>query len=302
MLRGWSARKHAFGTALLSGMAWLLPILPRWPHLVVANLHILTHRGDYGTGGAGLPAPATLWQNMVLDNFYAPEMLLSLELFALVLIAARWRKRALPFQFQRGLVVCGAIVAATMFLVAKQPRETYFVPAYAFAALGVALIVHVVLEYLPRRRLVAGAVGLLLAIKAVYAQELHTSHENDNWRADQQVMAKAFEGGCLVVPYYFVDWQVWDLYFAVAYDHRFAARLARLYPDFIAYDVGEHRFADFAGPLSPLQASRRFAREKCVRLWGVPWQTGFGLSPDTLTLIQRSHYHAVYALKAVPQD
>src|SRR6185437_4791146 len=245
--------------------------------------------------GAGLPPLHTLWQNMVLNNSYAPEMSLALELFALVLLGARWRKIKLPHSFQRTLLVSGAIIAATILLVAKQPREAYFIPAFAFAGLGLALILFLALENLRHRRTVTVVAGLLLVLNAVYAQQIHTVHENDNWRADAQIMARAMDSGCLVVPYYFVDWPQWDLYFADP-DHRFAPALARLYPDFVTYDVGAKTFASFAGALSPDQAARRFAKEKCVRLWGQIWQRDFGLAPSALTLIQRSQYHAVYAL------
>jgi hypothetical protein len=96
-----------------------------------------------------------------------------------------------------------------------------------------------------------------------------------------------------VAPYYFVDQPQWDLYFADS-DLAFAADLKRLYPRFVAYDVGLKRFADFGGPLTPAEAATRFAQEKCVMLLGLTWRAEYGLDPGQLLRVDGTSYHALY--------
>lgn len=286
-------RSHALGAAALALALFLAPIWQRWPHLIVTNLHILSHQGDYGTGGAGLPSLAALKSNLILDLHYAPEVFFALELTAVLLIGVRLARYRLADARLRALSVCAAILAAAIVLYAKQPREAYFVPALPFAGLAIALVVDLVLKVTKLAARWRVAAVLLLALEAAYAQELHASHIGDDWRAQAGLLARAARTPCLVAPYYFVDQPQWDLYFADS-DFAFAADLKRLYPRFVAYDVGLKRFASFAGPMTPAEAAARFASEKCVMLLGLTWRPEYGLAPSQLQRVDGTTYHALY--------
>ncbi len=63
-LPSWRAMQRASIACAIAVPVFLLPILPRWHQMVQNFFHILTHRGNYGAGGAGfrrLPNCSRTW-------------------------------------------------------------------------------------------------------------------------------------------------------------------------------------------------------------------------------------------------
>lgn len=297
-LRTGRAKAIAAATFSIAALFFLAPIFPHLVQMMAKDWHILTHRGDYGSGAAGAPSVGELWQNAIRLWNSLPELFWAPLLFCALPLIARQRNRPLPYNFERIFLVCAAIILSGILLVAKQPRPYYLIPTLAFLGLGIAMAAVLLLRRIRLRSWVtAGFIGLL-GVEAFHAQVVRARAEATEWKDEEALLARTTRSGCLLVPYYAVDLPQWDLYFGNDMTgDRFGGRLAKLYPDFVTYHIFRKQFSTFALLLTPEAAAKRFAREKCVQLIGIPWQDSFGLPTSALVRVDGSQLHAVYRLK-----
>jgi hypothetical protein len=299
-LRTSRAKRRAFLACAAAGVFFLLPILGRARGMLRNYWHLFTHQGDYGTGGAGAPSLHTIWQNIVLLEQQVTGMFLCLALFVLIPVGARLLGKQIPKSLEHLLFLSASVILFSILLVSKQPRAYYLIPALAFMALGNAVIAHLLLKRIPLASMFAAAGVVIFGTVAFAAMLPGINVEAADWQADKALISRAQQSGCLVVSYYIVELPEWELYFGNLYTNgrEFTPRLEKLYPDFVTYNGGPKRFETFSGILSPAQATQRFAREKCVYMIGLPWQTQFGISPKALDLVAQSRGGiALYSLR-----
>ncbi len=71
--------------------------------------------------------------------------------------------------------------------------------------------------------------------------------------------------------------------------------LARLYPDFIAYNTGSKLFETFDRTLTQEQAFKLFSRQKCVDFLGGKWAKDYGIPASSFRFITHGRGTYLYA-------
>jgi len=261
-LEGSAARWRALKAATITAIVLMLPAGPHVFGMLRRFIHIGTHRGNYGTGQAGLPSAGELWTNLQALAQGAPEAFLWLGTFVSVLVAFRLLHERMPGHFQRAWTVAALVVLGGILLVSRQPHPYYLTPTLPFIALGVTLLAALVLKGRPLRWAGLAVAALLVAWASdkTSAEYFATNHRLQDEVADR---------GCLMVPYYGADNAQYNLFFGNdTGGDTFSDRLSRLYPNFLTYSIVSKKFMTFGRELDKQEALSHFRNEKCVELVG----------------------------------
>jgi len=300
-LRSWEDRKAALRTCGIAAIIFLLPIFPRWPAMIWNYLHILTHRGDYGSGEAGTPAISDLLANLRVLQETVPEIFTSLALCTAV--PAGQRLTSLPpssRNLMRALLVCTSMFCAALLMVAKQPHPYYLLPEMAFVCLSNAIVVSLLFgsTKIPMW-LRMSSIALLLAFLAAQAiryESRFTQADSTEASAQRYAVTRAAQRGCQTVFYYGANQTEFNLFFGNVTSGRiFGDRLARLYPDFIAYNTGSKLFETFNTTLPQKAAFERFSHLRCVDFLGGKWDSDFGIPASSFKYIANDAGAHLYA-------
>lgn len=287
----------AAASAVLAGFVCTLPVAGKYGGIIGYNWRMLTHIGPWGTGAQGV-LPSQYWTT--LRDLYStvPEVYLSFTLcLALALLIRIGAIRSEKFALTRLFVVLAVVMAAQIAMVAKQGQVHYLVPVAATVCLANAAACFLLLQGGITRR----ASGLILVLALVAhglwhggRDALRVAHANGAQRRDNNaVQDRLAAADCKIVYAYENQTIPYKLFFGDHFaDANYISSLHRLYPNVIFYNEPKRLFDTAEGILDSAQANEWVGRQKCVYLVASPMERftpeSFGISPDYLTLIDRS--------------
>jgi hypothetical protein len=265
--------------------------------LLHSYLHILIHRGDYGSGGAGAPSLPELLANLQ-DLWGAdPELFLGPALFVATILVCRMQARPLPRNLARALLLCTAVICAGLLMTAKQPHPYYLTPVAAFLCLGNALVAALLFRNWPNWARVA-----LVAVLAMFALQIQSrlarSYAAGDPKAYDDLTAVEADRGCFTIVSYGTLNPQFSLFFgSMSSGQRYADRLAHLYPDFLAYKTDTGTFETFSQQLSRDTVEKRLSAKKCADLMGSAWHPQYGIDGRFLKIVAQSGGVYLYELQ-----
>jgi hypothetical protein len=201
------------------------------------------------------------------------------------------------------------VMFAQIAIVAKQGQSYYLAPVSALVCLANGGIAYLLLQGKIGRRLLGGAMVLAFvthglwyggrpAVSAVYAEGA-ARHED---MALQQRLATT---GCKVVYAYESQTIPYKLFFGANFaGQQYLIQLHRHYSDVVFYVENGQYFDTSTAILDAAEANAWVGRQNCVYLVSSPMERftpeSFGISPQHLTLIDRSPHGRVAIYKIEP--
>jgi hypothetical protein len=243
--------KTAFAlAAAVSFIFFTLLIARSYLKFVAWIWNIAVHSESYGEGPVGLPSVYTL-AGRGLAIIEAEPLTFAIAAASLLLVGFMYL-RACHARLEgaaRFILLTLAVLAVQMLATMKHFELRYTVPALAASAVSssVALVAIGAI----RERLSAIAFVVMLAIATPKLTMNLNRFLADSYAADQIENAKIVEMGSTtcgrIIPYYRSSSQQYALSFGNGFvGSRFSADLARLYPDFISYDIWNSTFETFS--------------------------------------------------------
>ncbi len=290
----------------------LVPIYPRLWSTGQWFTSLLTHRGQYGSGDAGFPTPATLLKNTVGQAHGEPWLFIFLALYAGLLFAEVIRPGAIGGSpIRRVLFFGSAAIALGVLMVAKHPAPHYIVPVLTVTALLNASIFSCYVlgasKVVGVSQTVAVAFGFILAGSASYGFCRALI-----WVAEQGAYVDSVKA-LLLKDNDLRPCEIIGMYrssvpeFALTFGDSFAAAaqggvLQELHPNLIAFNIYTGQF------LSPTNADKltyvkdRLRHNGCLILQGtkLTTTTGFGLAGLSLQEIGTGAKEVLYRLGLDP--
>jgi hypothetical protein len=212
---------------------------------------IAIHSGMYGTGPVGLPSASTLAHNglMIIGTEPLAFAMAASSLLLVGFIYLRARNPGLEAA-ARFILLSQATLVVQLLVTMKHPFLRYTVPALAASAVSSSIALAAVGAV--RARLNAFGFVAVLAMAAPQMTMNLNQYMTDSYAKIRIENAKLVEMGSAtcarIIPYYESSSQPYALSFGNTWaDGLFNADLARLYPNFITYDVWTTAFETFSG-------------------------------------------------------
>lgn len=300
VLRGTETRKIASAACLLAAVIMTLPVAPHYLEMTLWYIGLFTHQGGYGSGAVGVPGISVLMADAGTLVAAMPETFACLILYGFVILLRPKGGSPLSGNAVRVLIFCILFVAANLLAVLKQPEVRYTIPTVPFLCLGNAIVARYFFQAWGRTAILAALVML-----GLWTGSARTEHMRGVREANEPVLRKVAESGCLPAYYYSVNNIQFNLYFGNGWTHYvFKDELARLYPDFVSFHNGTGTFENYSGPMTGQEVRTLLARRKCIYLVGSPIARvgDLGVPQRFLSLVAQSsggprEAIAVYALK-----
>ncbi len=273
---GWRDKILFLVVSVGAFLVWTIPIFSRYPYLWQWASGILTHTGIHGAGGAGFIDLKSFFMNfLVIARQQGAVVFLALAGLGWAAARAIGRK-ADRATFFLAATACGILLQ--FMAVAKHPGVHYLVPGLGLSG---AFFVFLYLQRpLPARwkKVLAGAIFITVAAGTAQALVYRTQLEGytrDVMAFHARVREKY--NACVVIPYYGASGQDVALSFGDGsyMVPRFAAEMARLYPDSIFLHLWSARIMAFDFK-ARLWSDDLLAQSRCVVLDGIdydfsPW-------------------------------
>jgi len=298
------------GAVMLFVILFTLPVAGRYGEIFGYNWRMLTHTGRYGLGEQAMIAPTQYLANVRDLYWSAPEIYISLTLcLILSLLVSIGAIRSEKFDMRRLLIVSAIVMSAQIAIVAKQAQGYYLAPASAFVCLANGGISYLLLRGGIGRRMLGVAIILAFvthglwygARPAVGAISAEGAARHEDVALQQRLATTA----CKVVYAYESQTIPYKLFFGDIFaGHRYLALVHRHYPDVVFYLENRQYFDTATGILNAAEANAWVGRQNCVYLVSSPMERftpeSFGISPQHLTLIDRSQHGRVAIYKMEP--
>jgi hypothetical protein len=260
LLPSWRDRLRFTGAAAVAGVVFLIPILGRLPLFWTWVTALVTHKGMYGGGDAGVPTIPELMTSAL--RILSVEMFLPAAILALFVFALFLRKLRKP------LLLAALCCTVQLVIVIKHPGGArYLIPAFAVVAFGLALtVVHggravrwatagmLLFSLYPNWRILSLWVEKQRAVNTAHAQM-------------QRVIAKT--GNCQLIGFYLSSDPVSSLLFADEYTKGLHAPLLEsVYPNAVRYNTWAGTFHGWAGVDRKTWLLDQLRSGKCVFMQG----------------------------------
>ena len=290
-------RKIALVTAALAALAITLPIASRYRLMLAWWESLAVHRGIYGEGEVGLPTTAQFGTSLLdllgTNPEYSVALIASL---GLAILQARSR---------RIFLICAAVIAVQLVVVAKHPNERYLLQhpndRYLLPAM-VAVVLATAAAVAFAHRVIASTVAAAVIAVGIW----HAANFALPWfrarvesrKDNAALLDQMASSGCLLAVYYDANAsQEFKLAFGDMFaGFLYASELSKLYPNFLHYDFGLQRFQTFGSTLEPAEADHRLAAAPCVDFAGSPLERLKGVSSSAWLLIARTNYDLLNSL------
>jgi hypothetical protein len=260
-----------------------LPIVPNYLNFARWIKQIAIHSEKYGSGPVGLPSASTLADNG-LTIIGAEPLAFAMAAASLLLVGFIYLRARNPRLegASRFILLTQATLVVQLLMTMKHFELRYMVPALAASAVSGSIALAAIGAVRPR--LSAFGFVVVLAIAAPQMAMNLNHYMTDSYATDRIENDKLVEMGsetcARIIPYYRSSSQPYALFFGNAFvgglGGPFAADLARLYPNFMSYNVWFHDFETFS------------ASYNASELAGVPHSKSFCLS-GTTELPYRGH-------------
>jgi hypothetical protein len=269
---------------------------------------MLTHTGRWFSGAQGMMPLSqyltNLWDLYGSESAIFIGVALCLILSVLVSIGA---VRSEKLEIRRLLVVSAVVMFAQIAIVAKLNQAYYLAPVFGLLCLANGGIAYLLLQGGIGRRLVGSAMVLAFVAHGLrygafsVVDPIHA--QGAAQREDIALQQRVATSACKIVNAYESQTIQFKLLFGDNFaGHQYLPLLHKHYPDLIIYVENGRYFDTASGILDAAAADAWVGRQNCVYLLGSPERftpEAFGISPQHLTLIERSQHgrDAVYKIE-----
>jgi hypothetical protein len=297
LLRDRTALLYVVGASVVAFFILILPAITLLPGMIKYFFYFFTHNGGAGSGAAGVPPAGVLLANFRTLLVPGAGLLATLAICGglLVFRAATTRTND---GFNRLFLLSACTILVQFALVVRNPGDRYLEPAYAVTALVYPAMLYLALSQPSLRRQVAcAAISVVLTLIGAHAIRTTTLWLADAYAAardDKALLEQADASGCTIIPYYDAPTLKYRLVFGNGTSGlRHSEALSKLYPDFISYNNGRHRFETFTDVLEPEPALKILHAQKCIYLLGSALERfagEFWISPERMIPVARTYH------------
>jgi hypothetical protein len=237
---------------LLFCSIFLIPVWPRFNHMVAWFARFVTHTGTYGGGQSGFLDKKIFWPSLKAIVVAYESLLPVYFVIGLILVSVFFinRKRKRTFVQSVGLL---CVPVAGLVMVAKQPAAHYFIPSSCFLGLLGAWAWLQGRTYLPKLGIGLAAVALLLTLTISFrdfrkasAAVLNQWQQSNPLEEALGLLAANTRRELTRVDYYRASSLAFALEFGNGYsEHVFADYLERIYPNAIFFNIWNYNFHNF---------------------------------------------------------
>ena len=230
---------------------WTLPMANMYKKLIAWIVNIGIHTGHYGEGSVGVPGIAAMAANaqfLISEN--APAFLFAClaGVFA-VWLRGRPAKPSPPAQF---MLLSLAVLMLQFLMTVKHPAGRYMVPAIVAVAVSSGVAVAALGAIRPAFSAICFAIVLTMGVVPAasnfryFDSDLPGRHAHERSDVDRIRRIAGERCGSLIPQTNGVSAQLSGLLFGNIFAEKFDLQLAKRYPDFVSYSVGD-RFYGFTG-------------------------------------------------------
>jgi hypothetical protein len=230
---------------------WTLPMANTYKKLITWIVNIGIHAGHYGEGSVGVPGIAAMAanaQSLISEN--GPAFLLACSAgIVAVWLRGRPGKPSPPARF---MLLSLAVLMLQFLVTVKHPAGRYMVPAIVAVAVSSGVAVAALGAIRPAFSAICFAVVLAMGIVPAasnfryFDSDLPGRHAQERNDVDAIRRIAGERCGSLIPQTNGVSSQLSGLLFGNIFAEKFDLQLAKLYPDFVSYSVGD-RFYGFTG-------------------------------------------------------
>jgi hypothetical protein len=230
---------------------WTLPIANMYRNFLTWMVNLGVHSGHYGEGAFGVPGIWTMAANARSLIFECGPIFLFACLAGAFAVWLRGRA-ARPSPPARFMMLSLAVLMLQLLMTAKHPAGRYMVPALVAVAVSSGVAVAALGAIRPVFSAICFALVLALGVGPAasnfryFESELPRRHAQDRSDTEKIRRIAADRCGSLIPQTNGVSSQLSGLLFGNIFAEKFDLQLAKLYPDFVSYHVGD-RFYGFTG-------------------------------------------------------
>ena len=293
-----------------ASLVLLLPIFTQLPRTLVWFLSLVTHRGRYGSGQAGVPPLTEMWGNLTALATVEPFLFLLLLYYSIVLLALHFRKETreegLASSIRRLLYASGIAIVLQVLMTVKHFALHYIVPCLLITAIANAAIVVLLSSDVFRGFIRRGLAlfGLLLFLSGIIymgSRRIESGRISRAYQNDIEALNKETRnlGDCVWIGSYGSSLKSYALAFGSSFSGGVhGTLLERLYPEAVTYDIFGGTFTSFTGKSMRSAVKQRLSEGRCVILQGMPLtpEASVGLNGFKVERVAIVRNEAVYRL------